>query len=92
MDTTPQGIPSIAQSFFDMGHQLLQWIISQRPAWQPTPDPTVQTLVNQCQAWDWLFPIHELLICGGLLITFMTAITAWKWVIKVADWVADVIP
>lgn len=92
METTPQGIPSVSQAFFDMGNAILQWVMQQRPNWQPTPDPSIQTLVNQCQAWDWLFPIHETLICFGLMLTFFTAVTVWKWIIKVADYIADVIP
>ena len=63
-----------------------------RPSWQPTLPPSVSSLIGFDLAYDNLLPINEMLTCAVAYIGLMLTMVGFKWIIKLIDWVADIIP
>jgi hypothetical protein len=82
----------ILDSFFAIANQLIQYIMSVRPVWNPPGSNEVSNFMIFLAQWDWILPIHETLICAASVTGLIVAMIAWKWIIKLADWVADIIP
>jgi hypothetical protein len=82
----------ILDAFFAIANQLLQYVMSVRPNWMPGDTTTITQLFQVLAEWDWILPVHETVICIGTTMALVTVLITWKWVIKIADWVADVIP
>jgi len=40
-------------------------------------EPAVETLIGYMNAWNWMFPVHELLICVGIVIAYEVAVWVW---------------
>lgn len=75
---------------------LLNWIITGfmalRPAWEPTIPASVGSVVRMMMGLNELLPVNEIMLCLAMLGAGITAFVTWKWVVKLIDWVADVIP
>jgi hypothetical protein len=63
-----------------------------RPTWQPTLPASVSTFIAFDLHYDNLLPINETLTCLVLAVSFSLVMIGTKWLIKLADWIADVIP
>lgn len=62
------------------------------PEWSWELPPSIGALISSVMTFDDILPISEALAGGSLLFgTFAVIITA-KWVIKIIDWIADIIP
>lgn len=74
---------------------LVNWLIVVRPEWDMSID-------NENQQIHWAFtwihgldpylPVTETFVCLAAMITLVVALQGWKWVVKLVDWIADVIP
>jgi len=71
---------------------LIDWVISMRPAWVPSLDPSIANFLQALVQWDWLFPVHETIQCVGVLVGLIIVFNNFKWILKLADWIADIIP
>lgn len=65
---------------------------SVRPEWEWTLPEGVTTAVAMMKGFNNVVPVNEVLICASLYVGLITALVGWKWLIKVIDWIADVIP
>jgi hypothetical protein len=82
----------LMSSFYAAISGVVDWVNSMRPSWTPTIDPSMAQAFQMAAAWDWICPVHETVYCIGAFIALVTAFIAFKWIIKIADWIADVIP
>lgn len=41
-------------------------------------EPSVQTIVSYMNAWNFMFPIHELFTYLGIFVAFEIAVWVWK--------------
>lgn len=48
---------------------------------------SIGTIVAYMRAWDFMFPIHELMILVGLFVTFEIAIWAWHVLWRVVKFI-----
>lgn len=79
--------------------QLLQFLLaivagiwSLVPAWTITPGSGWEGAVGDFARWNKLAPCTELFaVLAGVVAVFGVTVVL-KWVIKVIDWIADVIP
>ena len=82
----------ITHSFMLFINGFIQIVLAYRPSWQPTLPPAVSQFVAFDLAYDRLLPINECLTCATFAISLMLAMVTTKWWVKIADWIADVIP
>ena len=71
---------------------LTTWVNAALPSWSFTSTADYQGWVKSCQYLNLLLPITEIVQCFTLYVSFATGVFAWKWIIKIADWIADIIP
>jgi hypothetical protein len=71
---------------------VIDWGLSQLPTWSCSLPSGVSTVVATAKAFDAYVPVTEVLACVALAATLVVALQAWKWVIKIIDWIADIIP
>ena len=82
----------ITTLLLNIANLLIQWFLTARPVWLPTVPPSVTTVISFYRAYDNLLPMGETLTCVGLTCAGVLAFVAFKWSVKIVDWVADVIP
>lgn len=73
-------------------NKIIQGFLLLRPEWTPTLPDSVKVAVRSMMALNEILPISEVLACVSLLGAGILAFVCWKWVVKLIDWVADVIP
>jgi len=49
--------------------------------------PAVVTIISYMHAWDYLFPIHELLLLVSIMIGFEVAVWVWQVLWKVTRFI-----
>jgi len=49
--------------------------------------PSVATIVAYMNAWNFMFPIHELLYCVGIVVGLEIAIWVWKILMGTAKFI-----
>lgn len=49
--------------------------------------PAVVTIVSYMHAWDYLFPIHELLALVGIMVAFELSVWIWHVLFRVAKFI-----
>ncbi len=68
-------------------------IVDALPAWtMPVDTVALQGIKDTVYAWDKWIPVVEVFNIGVAVATIFVALIAFKWVIKVVDWIADIIP
>jgi len=50
-------------------------------------EPAVETIISYMNAWDFMFPVHELLTLVGIYIIFEIAIWFWHTLWKITKFV-----
>lgn len=71
---------------------LIGIVVSIRPEWEPQLPAGVVDAILYIRELDAILPATELVYCGSLLLAAFGALYAWKWILKIADWIADVLP
>jgi hypothetical protein len=71
---------------------VIQWVLGLLPAWSFHLPVGLADYIANMKYFDDILPISEVLHCVTLACTLFTAMTTYKLVIKLADWIADVIP
>ena len=71
---------------------MLGIIISIRPEWTPQLPQGVMDAILYIRELDALVPATELVAVSAITLTAFGMIYAWKWILKIADWIADIIP
>lgn len=82
----------IIDALFAIMSFILDVIISVRPDWQPQLPEGIVDAILYIRELDAMLPATELMICGSLTLSAFGALYVWKWILKLADWIADVIP
>jgi len=70
----------------------LNWAWGLLPAWDVPVPPEIAALVSELSKWNKIVPFAELMLITGLFASVFGAVVAFKAIIKVVDWVADIIP
>ena len=71
---------------------ILKGFLLLRPDWQPQLPDSVEKVVASAMALNEILPVTEVFACVSLLGTGIIAFVTWKWVVKLLDWIADIIP
>ena len=67
-------------------------MLALRPEWDITLPESLLHGVLAFRTFDAWIPAHEVVFCLGLYVTAFGALFIWKWILKLIDWVADIIP
>ncbi len=71
---------------------LAQGIFGLLPAWEWPIPPEVALFVNWITGFNLFAPINELMAVTAVSATAFGAMIALKGVLKIVDWIADIIP
>jgi hypothetical protein len=82
----------ITTFFINLGNSMLQWFLSQRPAWDPQLPDGVSQFIAFAESYDNIFPVNECLAVLGTLTTGVLVFVIVKWGVKLVDWVTNLIP
>ncbi len=82
----------VTDALLDVLNSFLTWVVSVRPTWEVHLPGPVATFISWGKTFDGYLPISEGVTCVLLLLGLVGVMTAWKWTIKLVDWVMDVIP
>jgi len=76
----------------NMMKTLMQSIIATRPAWSWSLPSSISDAIGYLRQFDTILPVTEIMTCCGLSATLFAVMNGWKYIIKVVDYIADVIP
>lgn len=71
---------------------LMGIIIGMRPEWEPQLPAGIMDAILYVRELDAVVPATELVAVSAITLTAFGIMYAWKWILKIADWIADIIP
>lgn len=82
----------IIEALFAIFTACLNAFIVLRPEWDPELPENIARGILFVRNWDAIMPASELMICCSITLAGFAAVFVWKWLIKLIDWIADIIP